>query len=58
MKQIEFFGVSSSGKTYLSYLIKKEHINSRYIYSYKEIVAKYLAEEEIIFVRKFYSKFI
>lgn len=56
MKQIEFFGVSGSGKTYLSYLIKKEHINSRYIYSYKEIVAKYLAEEEINICKKILLK--
>ena len=46
MKQIEFFGVSGSGKTYLSHFIKKKYKNNRYIYSYKEIVIKYLAKEE------------
>lgn len=56
MKQIEFFGVSGSGKSYLRHLIKKKYRNKRYIYSYKEIVIKYLAKEEKNIFKKFLLK--
>ena len=45
MKQLNFWSFRFS-KTYLSHLIKKKYRNNRYIYSYKEIIIKYLAKEE------------
>ena len=41
MKQIEFFGLPGSGKTYLKNLLKKKYRNIE-ILSYRDILIKYL----------------
>ena len=52
MKQIEFFGISGSGKSYLKDLLLKRNSYNRNIYSYKKIISKFLINEEKNFFRK------
>ena len=46
MKQIEFFGISSSGKSYLKNLLLKKSSYNKNIYSYKKIIGEFLINEE------------
>ena len=56
MKQIEFFGISGSGKSYLKDLLLKRNSYNRNIYSYKKIISKFLINEEKNFFRKLLLK--
>lgn len=57
MKQIEFFGVSNSGKSYLvNYLIKK-NLYKKEIYSYKGVIYKFLINEEKNILKKIILKY-
>lgn len=52
MKQIEFFGISSSGKSYLKNLLLKKSSYNKNIYSYKKIIGEFLINEEKNFFQK------
>ena len=53
MKQIEFFGLSGSGKTYLkNKLIKKLKEKNFISLSYKDVIRKYLFNEEKNVIKK------
>jgi hypothetical protein len=56
MKQIEFFGLPGSGKTYLKNLLKKKYRNIE-ILSYRDILIKYLFYEESNIIKKYIIKF-
>ena len=56
MQRIEFFGISNSGKSFLKNVLIKEIKFKTNIYSYKEILCKYLAKEENNIIKKFLLK--
>lgn len=56
MKQIEFFGISSSGKSYLKDLLLKRNSYNKNIYSYKKIISEFLINEENNFFQKLLLK--
>lgn len=58
MKQIEFFGLPGSGKTYLKNLLKKKYKKKNIeLLSYKDILIKYLFYEESNILKRNIIKF-